>query len=134
MHLKFRWIHNSRVTSCSWFSELRVTFYELKLDIYEFMRQILGVEYLSYELRVTSYEFKISVLICELWVNLCELQLILRVKSCFLQVEYFCTSYEQILRVEIYFTRNEIKSLIQQVTIYFTTTNKSFEPESKQFL
>ena len=59
MYLKFQWIHNLRVTSCSWFYELRVTFYELKLDIYEFMRQILRVEYLSYELRVTSYEFKI---------------------------------------------------------------------------
>ena len=37
---------------------LRVTFYDLKLDIYEFMRQILQVEYLSYELRVTSLKFK----------------------------------------------------------------------------
>ena len=33
---------------------LRVTFHELKLDIYEFMRQTLRVEYLFFELRVTS--------------------------------------------------------------------------------
>ena len=41
------------------FYKLQVAFYELKLDIYEFMRQILRVEYFSYELRVTSDEFKI---------------------------------------------------------------------------
>ena len=41
--------------------KLRVTFYELKLDIYESMRQILRVEYLSYELQVGNLSLNLRV-------------------------------------------------------------------------
>ena len=55
-------------TSCSKFYDLQVSFCELKLDISEFMRQILRVEYLFSELRVENLSLNLEVINCFLRV------------------------------------------------------------------